>query len=363
MYKEKTLQKFNHIYSAIVNNKECYFLHIVFLLFYSLIIVGCQKTTNNEEVEPLSIVLEAEQVFSESDSHLEIQEIQQRLSNLAEKVQSLNPTAQQEICDHLTSFSDEILSNFQEFLAKTGLTCSLDLLARIDHFSQFNPNATAQTRPTQNTCVDHNGHFRMKYLSIRSQSYIDGLDLPYGHLALTFNDGPNSQFTIRLLNILDSRSAKATFFMIGKNVEQLPNIALQVANRGHSIGSHSYNHRRLNSTRNALSDVFRGHNILLSKLSNHTSVKPFFRSPFGALNSNLKNAVLRNGLSIFAWTIDTRDRDISNPNRLLQNTWQQITQNNHRGILLFHESEQTIRIMPGLLESIANSGFCLVLFY
>ena len=397
MYKEKTLQKLNHISNVNVNNMQCYFSHIVLLLLYSLICLGCQKANENEKLEPLPLVLKAKQVFSKNNSYLEFQKIQQELSDLAEEAKNLPQDIQQEICDELTSSSDEVLSNFQEFLMKAELTCSSDLLDRIDRFWQLQqdlsdqepsapeqglpePNVPEQTPPEpnvpektppeqypqdQDSCVDQNGHFRIRHLSIPTGEYINGLDLPYGHLALTFDDGPHGYRTLRLLDVLDSRSAKATFFMVGQNIQRFPSVALEVANRGHSVGSHSYQHRQLDRmpTEDALEGVFRGHRILLDELSDHIAVKPFFRFPFGALNSNLKETVLRNGLSVFFWNIDTRDWDTRNPNRLKEYTWQQIERANHRGVLLFHELEQTILIMPWLLETLANAGFCLVLFH
>ena len=66
--------------------------------------------------------------FSAGNSYLEFQEAREELASLAESVQSLPQTTQQEICNQLTSFSDEVLSNFQEFLARgEDLTCSLGL--------------------------------------------------------------------------------------------------------------------------------------------------------------------------------------------------------------------------------------------
>ena len=367
MCKEKTLQKLNHTYTVDVNNKQCYFLYTISFLIYSFIFLGCQDAGYNEQTEPLFVLSKAERTFSENNSYLEFQEMRKELSNLAENMGYLPETTEQTICDRLTSFSNEILSNFQEFLGKSDLTCSLDLLARIDHFWQFNKDALNQGQrlSAQNNCVDQNGHFRMKSVSVRPGSYIDGRNLPYGHLALTFDDGPQGHLTSRLLDILDARSAKATFFMIGRSVERLPSVAWQVGSRGHSIGSHSYQHKRLSrmSTRNALNDVFRGHNTLMQKLSNSRAIKPFFRFPFGDSNSNLKNTVLRNGLSVFSWSIDARDWAETNPNRLAENTWRQIRQANYRGILLSHELEQTIRIMPWLLTTLANAGFCLVLLH
>lgn len=416
-----------------VNNKSYCFLCILFSLF----LLGCQKAENNnyEELDPLSLVLRAKQVFSENNSYIEFQDIRQRLSDLAEDAQNLPPEVQQEICHELESSSDEVLSNFQEFLEKAELTCSLELLDRIDHFREQNlsddpdqeqipveqtqpiqpplpiddpddnqeqvpveptqpdqvpldepqeqaplteptqPEAPLDApedreqipteQPVQSDCVDQNGNFQMRYFPIHSESYIDGRDFPDGHLALTFDDGPRNDLTLRLLDILDARGAKVTFFMVGRNVERLPDIVLQVADRGHSIGSHSYRHEQLNrmSTTDALDSILKGRDILSDSLANHTSVRPFFRFPFGELTPSLKDAVLENGLSVFSWNMDPRDWAISNPSRLGLSIWRQIEQANYSGILLFHELEQTIAIMPWLLQRLANAGLCLVLFH
>ena len=61
-------------------------------------------------------------------------------------------------------------------------------------------------------------------------------------VALTFDDGPDPVFTPRLLNVLEHHHAKATFFMVGDNVRQYPATVQQVADGGHAIGNHSWNH-------------------------------------------------------------------------------------------------------------------------
>jgi len=64
-------------------------------------------------------------------------------------------------------------------------------------------------------------------------------------VALTFDDGPNPTHTPRVLDVLDQHRVKATFFMMGRNVERYPAVAREVLRRGHEIGNHSYSHPKL----------------------------------------------------------------------------------------------------------------------
>src|SRR5271170_4764132 len=61
-------------------------------------------------------------------------------------------------------------------------------------------------------------------------------------IALTFDDGPNDPHTLRLLDVLAKYSVRATFFMIGRYVQQRPDIARAVAQAGHVIGNHTHTH-------------------------------------------------------------------------------------------------------------------------
>jgi chitin deacetylase len=64
-------------------------------------------------------------------------------------------------------------------------------------------------------------------------------------VALTFDDGPSTVRTLPLLALLKKHNVKATFFMLGENIEKHPEIAKEVFKDGHLIGNHSYNHPRL----------------------------------------------------------------------------------------------------------------------
>jgi len=61
---------------------------------------------------------------------------------------------------------------------------------------------------------------------------------------LTFDDGPTPDVTYWVLDTLDEFDAKASFFCLGKNVEQYPDIYNEIRTRGHAVGSHSYSHQK-----------------------------------------------------------------------------------------------------------------------
>jgi peptidoglycan/xylan/chitin deacetylase (PgdA/CDA1 family) len=75
--------------------------------------------------------------------------------------------------------------------------------------------------------------------------YIARVETSEKVVALTFDDGPNPVRTPPVLDALDRRQVKATFFMMGRNVERFPAVARDVLRRGHEIGNHSYSHPKL----------------------------------------------------------------------------------------------------------------------
>ena len=75
--------------------------------------------------------------------------------------------------------------------------------------------------------------------------YVARVEIDERVVALTFDDGPNPAWTPRILTLLDRHQIKATFFMMGRNVERFPAVARQVLLAGHEIGNHSYSHPSL----------------------------------------------------------------------------------------------------------------------
>jgi peptidoglycan-N-acetylglucosamine deacetylase len=102
-------------------------------------------------------------------------------------------------------------------------------------------------------------------------------------VALTFDDGPNPVFTPRVLNILAQFGARATFFIIGRQAEQYPEIIRDIANAGHEVGNHTYGRRPfwLLSPHQTRAEIDRGAHVLTAILG-----KPprYWRPPWGRLN-------------------------------------------------------------------------------
>ena len=74
---------------------------------------------------------------------------------------------------------------------------------------------------------------------------ISRIDIDEKVVALYFDDGPNPKETPLMLDLLDRHRIRATFFMIGRNIERFPDTAREVLKRGHELGNHSYSHPRL----------------------------------------------------------------------------------------------------------------------
>jgi len=126
-------------------------------------------------------------------------------------------------------------------------------------------------------------------------------------IALTFDDGPNPAATPQLLRILDSHDVKATFFLIGERVSETGSIAKEIAERGHTVGNHTYTHPNL---------TFRLPGSISAELDRcddaieaATGKKPrWMRPPFGFRSPWLGSVVgKRDGTGVVMWTRSARD--------------------------------------------------------
>jgi len=130
----------------------------------------------------------------------------------------------------------------------------------------------------------------------------------YEALVLTFDDGPGSSLTPAILNILAESKAKATFFLLGRNIAGREAIVRQIAEQGHDICSHGYDH--LHSLKvspfRALSDIKRGWAAIDAALGTMRKKYPF-RPPNGKLNIICLLYLLVRQVPIVYWSIDSGD--------------------------------------------------------
>jgi peptidoglycan/xylan/chitin deacetylase (PgdA/CDA1 family) len=120
-------------------------------------------------------------------------------------------------------------------------------------------------------------------------------------LFLTFDDGPNPDSTLFLLDLLDKYEVKALFFCKGASAEKFPDLVSQIRTRGHLIGNHGYNHIDgwTKSLKGYISDV--------SMAAPHTS-SAFFRPPYGHIRLN-QYRQLKKTYKIIFWDIMPYDFD------------------------------------------------------
>jgi peptidoglycan/xylan/chitin deacetylase (PgdA/CDA1 family) len=121
-----------------------------------------------------------------------------------------------------------------------------------------------------------------------------------GHVALTFDDGPDPASTPEFLEVLADHGVRATFFMLGSMVARSPGLAADVAAAGHEIGVHGYEHRYLTTRwpQAVRSDLTRA----TDEIGAATGVRPrFFRPPYGVLSGPALLAVRELGLTPVLW--------------------------------------------------------------
>jgi peptidoglycan/xylan/chitin deacetylase (PgdA/CDA1 family) len=134
-----------------------------------------------------------------------------------------------------------------------------------------------------------------------------------GFLYLTFDDGPHPENTLKLLAVLDKYNVKATFFMVGKEIELYPHIAQQVQSKGHALGYHSYDHAHAkdSSYKRVIHELTQAKYIEEKYGLNFNGL---YRPPYGALTLPTFLGILVKGWKIILWSRDSMDSytDIKN---------------------------------------------------
>lgn len=135
-------------------------------------------------------------------------------------------------------------------------------------------------------------------------------------IALTFDDGPHPRYTPQILDILDRYNVKATFFVIGKNLENYPSVLKRVYESGHEIGNHSYDHtneKHFDESKITF-EIEKCEELICEQIG----VKPnLFRPPQGDYNLYSEKIASQKEYSIILWSIDTRDWEHLSPNKIM----------------------------------------------
>ena len=166
-------------------------------------------------------------------------------------------------------------------------------------------------------------------------------------IALTFDDGPHPILTPKILNILQKYNIKATFFIVGENATNYPEIVKLILDQGHEIGNHTFSHDHINEE-----EIDQCEKTIYELTDYKTKL---FRPPEGALNQKIEYISKHLGYSIILWDIDTRDWEHTPPKIIRENVMKKIKAGS---IILMHDyigfnsptPEALELIIPALLE-------------
>lgn len=181
-------------------------------------------------------------------------------------------------------------------------------------------------------------------------------------VSLTFDDGPDPDITPALLDMLAEHHARATFFVIGRQLEKSLAIGERMLKEGHELGNHSWQHSRL---QNFYSAAGHGEQIdrcsQLIKSLTHAEREPLYRPPVGLKSPAMARAAHQRNLTAVAWSIHSRDTIMRDANTIARNVLRSIRPGD---IVLLHDGhdlDQRHRpiihqIVPLLLQGLRERG-------
>ena len=229
------------------------------------------------------------------------------------------------------------------------------------------PNADDAAIVAENTKGLLNG---TKHYPVRT----DGKKVVY----LTFDDGPSTTNTPRILDVLDRYNVKATFFTLGKSIEaneEAKSILKDTVKRGHAIANHTYGHdysylypNKTMNVENIVSDLEKSENSMKAVLGKDFSTR-VIRLPGGYWSWEgrmaMKEAMEEDGYCNVDWNALNKDAEgkTKNADELLQSTKETIEvlgPNADSVVLLMHDTygkEETVKALPQIIEYLKGKGF------
>lgn len=176
-------------------------------------------------------------------------------------------------------------------------------------------------------------------------------------VAITFDDGLFSKKTPQILNILTENDARATFFALGRYVQQQPNLARAVLEQGSELGSHSWYHdKQTAKTAEQRAEDF----AMVSKaFTDAVGAPPYlFRAPYGAIDDDIKGELANQNMLSILWSVDTEDWRAKSAEQVYWAVMKNVAPGD---IILLHENgKYTIEALPRIIKALQQQGYQLV---
>jgi peptidoglycan/xylan/chitin deacetylase (PgdA/CDA1 family) len=182
-------------------------------------------------------------------------------------------------------------------------------------------------------------------------------------VALTFDDGPDPEYTPKLLDLLREKDVKATFFVVGKRADQYPEIVRRTWAEGHLVGNHTWSHYPLFCflmPGRLRAEIERGTESVRRSCG---SPPRFFRSPVGLRHPLLAPYLENAGLEYISWSIRTLDTFTANSSVLAQRILSRAASGD---IILLHDrlprgTDAMLQALPQVIDELRERGFDFVL--
>ena len=187
---------------------------------------------------------------------------------------------------------------------------------------------------------------------------VSSVSVPGNYVAITFDDGPSSALTPKVLDVLKKYGAKATFFVLGDNAGRYPSVLARAVAEGHELGNHTYNHIKMtgNSHETVCSEIERTNAAIVAATGRRPKL---MRPPYGATNSELVNLMYNNyGLRSIMWNVDTNDWKRPGVNVVVNRA---VNSAKPGAIILLHDiHSSTAAAVEGIVKGLHAHGYQLV---
>lgn len=179
-------------------------------------------------------------------------------------------------------------------------------------------------------------------------------------VALTFDDGPDSKYTEKVLNILNDNKIKGTFFVVGQNVKRYPSVIKRIAKEGHELGNHSWSHPNLSKLdQGKIRKEIRDTDKAITEVTGKTTT--LMRPPYGATSATVKKEIQASGHVQALWNVDTRDWTRNSVAEIMKivksNSSNKITVLMHSG---GGNRDHTIKALPQVINYYKSKGYAFV---
>lgn len=192
-----------------------------------------------------------------------------------------------------------------------------------------------------------------------SLNYLKHGDFGRREIALTFDDGPHPESANKILDILKAKGIKATFFLVGKRIEQHPEVVRRMLAEGHVVGNHTQDHLRLTTLDPAqIQAEIRDCEAAFRKAAPNCRMT-FFRPPGMRFNRDVLNVVRQDGYTMVGWSEAAKDfisktQPRPDPKLIEAHIADQIE---NGSIVLLHDIPATADVLGHVIDHIQSKGY------